>query len=217
MPFLRRTIPLAICFLMGILMVFQYYVPSQLSRDFLELMTRWDKIIAGFAVFIGAYSLFHLHYSRIKFKTAGWGYSAFVFIGAGIMLSFGLYNGSDGFWVGKKEGTMFDWLYIYVQVPAGATIFSILAFFMASAAYRTFRARTVESALLLVAAIIVMLGRVPLGALISEHLPTMADWIMSVPNLAAKRGILLGVSLGAIATSIKIIFGIERQYLGGGD
>ncbi|MCQ4573696.1 MAG: hypothetical protein NOU37_00380 [Candidatus Brocadiales bacterium] len=217
MPFLRRTIPLAICFLMGILMVFQYYVPSQLSRDFLELMTRWDKIIAGFAVFIGAYSLFHLHYGRIKFKTAGWGYSIFVFIGAGTMLGFGLYNGSDGFWVDKNEGTMFDWLYIYVQVPAGATIFSILAFFMASAAYRTFRARTVESALLLVAAIIVMLGRVPLGALISEHLPTAADWIMSVPNLAAKRGILLGVSLGAIVTSIKIIFGIERQYLGGGD
>ena len=217
MPFLRRTVPLAICFVMGIMTAFQYFVPHQLSRDFLELMTRWDKIIAGFAVFIGAYSLFHLHYSRIRFKVAGWGYSIFVFIGAIVTLGFGLYNGGDGFWVDKNEGTMFDWIYIYVQVPAGATIFSILAFFMASAAYRTFRARTVESALLLVAAIIVMLGRVPIGALISEHLPTAADWIMGVPNLAAKRVILLGVSLGAIATSIKIIFGIERQYLGGGD
>ena len=214
---LRRTIPLVICFVLGTSMVFQYYVPHQLSNDYLELMTRWDKIIAGFAVFIGAYSLFHLHYSRIRFKVEGWGYSIFVFVGAALMLGFGLYNGGEGFWLNKKEDTMFDWLYIYVQVPAGATIFSILAFFMASAAYRTFRARTVESALLLVAAIIVMLGRVPLGALISEHLPVAADWIMSVPNLAAKRGILLGVSLGAIATSVKIIFAIERQYLGGGD
>ncbi|MEE9584617.1 MAG: hypothetical protein V3W51_03970 [Candidatus Brocadiales bacterium] len=217
MPFLRRTIPLAICFVVGTMIAFQYFVPHQLSSDFLELMTRWDKIIAGFAVFIGAYSLFHLHYGRIKYKVAGWGYSIFVFIGAGLMLGFGLYNGGEGFWLDKNADTMFDWLYIYVQVPAGATIFSILAFFMASAAYRTFRARTIESALLLVAAIIVMLGRVPLGALISEHLPTAADWIMAVPNLAAKRGILLGVSLGAIATAIKIIFGIERQYLGGGD
>lgn len=217
MPFLRRTIPLAICFVMGVMMAFQYFVPHQLSLDFLELMTRWDKIIAGFAVFIGAYSLFHLHYSRIRYKTAGWGYSIFVFVGAAIMLGFGLYNGGEGFWVDKKEGTMFDWLYTYVQVPAGATIFSILAFFMASAAYRTFRARTVESGLLLAAAIIVMLGRVPIGTLIFQYLPLAADWIMGVPNLAAKRGILIGVSLGAIATSVKIIFGIERQYLGGGD
>ncbi|MDI6759908.1 MAG: hypothetical protein QMD05_03705 [Candidatus Brocadiaceae bacterium] len=217
MSFLRRTVPLAIAFTVGVLMAFQYFVPHPHSKAFLELMTRWDRIIAGFAVFIGIYSLFHLHWTRIRRKAAGWGYSIFVFLGAGITIAFGLYNGGEAFWHDKKEDTMFDWLFLYVQVPAGATIFSILAFFMASAAYRTFRARTVESTVLLIAAIIVMLGRVPVGALISPYIPVVADWIMGVPNLAAKRGILLGVSLGAIATSIKIIFGVERQYLGGGD
>jgi len=112
---------------------------------------------------------------------------------------------------------MFDWIFDNVQVPAGATIFSILAFFMASAAYRTFRARNKEATILLIAAIIVMLGRVPIGTMISQYIPVAADWIMSVPNLAAKRAILIGVSIGVIATSIKIIFGIERAYLGGGD
>ena len=62
-----------------------------------------------------------------------------------------------------------------------------------------------------------MLGRVPIGALISDFIPWTSQWLMAVPNLAAKRGILLGVSLGAIATSLRIIFGIERSYLGGGD
>ncbi|WKZ16826.1 MAG: hypothetical protein QY317_05820 [Candidatus Jettenia caeni] len=217
MNFLKRTIPLLIAFVMGVLMAMQYYVPHKLSQDLLEVVTRWDRIIAGFAVFIGAYSLFHLHWTRIKRRVEGWGYSIFVYFGAIITLIFGLINGGKFFWNDKQDGTMFDWFYYYIQVPAGATIFSILAFFIASAAYRTFRARTRESTVLLIAAILVMLGRVPIGNYISQYIPAVADWIMAVPNLAAKRGILLGVSLGAIATSLKIIFGIERSYLGGGD
>ncbi|MBM4053928.1 MAG: hypothetical protein FJ264_04475 [Planctomycetes bacterium] len=217
MNLLKRTIPLIIAFVMGLLMAMQYYVPHRLSQNLLEVVTRWDRIIAGFAVFIGAYSLFHLHWTRIRRKIEGWGYSLFVFFGAAITILFGLLNGGKFFWNDKQEGTMLDWIYYYVQVPAGATIFSILAFFIASAAYRTFRARTRESAVLLIAAIIVMMGRVPIGNYISNYIPAVADWIMAVPNLAAKRGILLGVSFGAIATSIKIIFGIERSYLGGGD
>ncbi|GJQ49688.1 putative membrane protein [Candidatus Kuenenia stuttgartiensis] len=217
MNLLKRTIPLIIAFVMGVLMAIQYYVPHKLSQNLLEVVTRWDRIIAGFAVFIGAYSLFHLHWARIRRKVEGWGYSVFVFFGAAITITFGLLNGGKFFWHNKQDGTMLDWIYYYVQVPAGATIFSILAFFIASAAYRTFRARTRESAVLLIAAIVVMLGRVPIGNYISHYIPAVADWIMAVPNLAAKRGILLGVSFGAIATSIKIIFGIERSYLGGGD
>jgi hypothetical protein len=62
-----------------------------------------------------------------------------------------------------------------------------------------------------------MLGRVPIGDYISEYIPAASDWLLNVPNLAAKRGILLGVSLGAIATSLRIIFGIERSYLGGSE
>src|SRR4030066_1055595 len=217
MNFLKRTVPLVIAFVMGVLMAMQYFVPHKLSQDLLEVVSRWDRIIAGFAVFIGAYSLFHLHWTRIRRKVEGWGYSIFVFFGAAITIIFGLLNGGKFFWHNKQDGTMLDWLYYYVQVPAGATIFSILAFFIASAAYRTFRARTRESTVLLIAAIVVMLGRVPIGNYISQYIPAIADWIMAVPHLAAKRGILLGVRLGAIATSLKIIFGIERSNLGGGD
>jgi hypothetical protein len=95
-----------------------------------------------------------------------------------------------------------------------STMFALLAFYVASASYRAFRARSFHAALLLVAGVIVMLGRVPLGEIIGLH--HLSSWILDYPNLAAKRGILMGVGLGMVATAIKIIVGIERTYLGKG-
>jgi hypothetical protein len=66
-----------------------------------------------------------------------------------------------------------------------------------------------------------MLGRVPLGQLLTRGLPEKAtlpwitETIMTYPNMAAFRGILIGAALGVMATGLRIILGIERSYLGG--
>ena len=46
-----------------------------------------------------------------------------------------------------------------------------------------------------------------------RKLPVIAEWIFNIPQMAAKRGILIGSALGAIAMSLRIILGIERTYL----
>ena len=70
--------------------------------------------------------------------------------------------------------------------------------------------------ILLVAAVIVMMGRVPLGEYLFPLSGDVSQWILNVLNASVRRAILIGVSLGAIALSFKIIFGVERSYLGGG-
>lgn len=217
MLFLRRTLPLIIAFVMGIIGILCFYIPHSAAESLERELTKWDRIVAAFALVLGIYSLMRLHWSRVRRQRAGWGYSFLVFVGFAVMTLFAIYNDGQGPLESQTSGGPFDWMYTHVQVPADATMFSILAFFIASAAYRTFRARTIEAAILLVSAIIVMIGRVPIGAEIYHRLPDLAQWMMDVPNLAAKRGILLGVSLGAVATALRIIFGIERSYLGGGE
>jgi hypothetical protein len=214
----KRSIPLIIVFSIGLLGFAHDFIPHPISAKFREVMTTWLRVMGGFGLALGIYALANVHYSRIRRVQAGWGYSIFFFVGAGITFFFGLYNSGQGP-IGPTPGrdSIFSWLYQSIQVPCTATIFSILAFFMASAAFRTFRARNLEAALLLVAAIIVMFGRVPISELISDAFPIVADKLLEFPNAAAKRGILLGVSLGAIAQSVRILFGIERSYFGGRD
>ena len=114
-----------------------------------------------------------------------------------------------------ETGRVYTWLYDYVFFPCNATMFALLAFFIASAAFRAFRARNVEAALLLGAAILVMLGLVPIGRLMWDWFPDAQEWIVRYLNTAGRRAIMMGAALGAIATGLRIILGLERSHLGG--
>ncbi|NLD62128.1 hypothetical protein GX645_06705 [Candidatus Sumerlaeota bacterium] len=115
----------------------------------------------------------------------------------------------------KSTTTPFDFMYFSIYMSLSATIFSLLAFYVASAAYRSFRARNFLSALLLISAIVVMIGRVPVGAQISSAFPWLQEWIMTWPNTAGQRAIQIGAAIGVIASGLRIIFGVERPYLKG--
>ena len=67
----------------------------------------------------------------------------------------------------SAEGGLFKWMFDSIFTPLSATMFALLAFYVASASYRAFRARNFEATLLLLAGIIIMLGRVPIGSLIT--------------------------------------------------
>ena len=214
MILLRRQLPLLITLVTGLAMAAQYYVPHPASEELLTSVTKWLQIIGGFALVLGVSSLFHVHAVKIRRREAGWGYSFVLYAGMLGTIAAGLWaNGKE-----SVEGAMtaFGWVYNYMMVPLQGTMFAILAFFIASAAYRSFRARSREAAVLLAAAVIVMMGRVPLGEYILPLSGDVSQWILNVLNASVRRAILIGVSLGAVALSLKIIFGVERSYLGGG-
>ncbi|MBC8235661.1 hypothetical protein H8E77_39445 [bacterium] len=223
---MRRQIPLIICFICGIAMIIQFFIPHSYSQILFRRALDWTLVIGIFALVLGIGSLIHVHWIRISRMGENWQYSLLVFLGLIGMTLVGLING--------KDGRAFLWLFDNIQVPLDATMFSLLAFFIASAAFRAFRARTLEATLLLTAAIIVMFGNAPVGKwlwnqmgvipLISKlvdafpALPENAkDWILENPNMASRRAIYLGIGLGGISQALRIILGIERSHLGGGD
>lgn len=216
---MKRQVPLILCFIFGIVIILTRFSPHSFSQGIYKEVSNWALIIFPFALVLATVTLIRTHVARIRRRTEHWQYSLIVFAGLIIMVVIGVPFG--------PQHPAFEWLFNNVQVPMDATMFSLLAFFIASAAYRAFRARTFEATLLLVTAIIVMLGNVPVGDLVWNQVMSwtpwadgasgMKQWILNNPNLSARRGIILGVSLGVISQSIRIILGIERSYLGGGD
>lgn len=175
----------------------------------------------AFAMILAVISLSQSHIANVVRREAGWGYSAVLLVSLVSMFILGFIAEGKPL---SPEGriTLFNWSYLNIFVPLSATMFALLGFFVASAAFRAFRIRTLESSLLLISALIVLFGRVPLGEylwgqIMPKGVPPISriiEWIMSGPQMAATRGILIGVSLGVVAMSLKVILGIERAYLG---
>ena len=206
---MRGPIPVAVAFVSGLFMVVSFFSPhpeiERISGDFLN----WVSIVTGFTILLGVVSIARTNTAKVQRQSAGWPYAVILLICLAAMVGGSVFQGNEA-------GTVYYWLFNNLQAPMMTTMFSLLAFFIASAAYRAFRARTVQSTLLLGTAVLVMLGRIPIGQAIYSDLPEIANWIMAVPNTAVQRGIIIGAALGAAATALRIMLGLERTYMGRG-
>jgi uncharacterized protein YjeT (DUF2065 family) len=217
---MRRIFPLGIVLVTGLLGVVPFFVPHptvQLADDLIR--NKLLRVISMFAMILGIGSLIRHNVEKIRRKREHWPYS-YILLGSLLVTAvIGVGGGIGG--TGRLPtvvgGFHFDiqTLYTNIIIPLGGTMFALLAFFMSSAAYRAFRVHNLTAALLLVSAFVIMLGMVPLGESLGGYLSEIGQWILTVPNTASKRGIMIGVALGAIATSLKIILGVERKWLGG--
>ncbi len=205
---MRQEIPLKITLFFGLFMMLQFFIPHWWVNDVAGRFQQWAVIVVAFAYVLGTANLVRVHMDQIQHKSLDWPYKIITLVALVVTTIIGFVGGIE-------PGTFFnDRLYLEMYVPMASTMYATLAFYIASAAYRAFRVRSWQAGLLAVTAVIVMLGRVPIGQSIWKDMPGLVDWIMNVPNMVAQRGIMIGAALGAVATGLKMVFGIERSYLG---
>lgn len=230
---MKRQIPLLITALAGFVLIGAYFIPY--TESWGETAAIWFDILAAIAFILGGGNLLRVHLKKISDRVAGWGYSAIVLLSFIGTLAVGLgkiaVQPSPQFpnfsWSGhyREIGSPFWFLFEYAFTPLTATMFAMLAFYIASAAFRAFRAKNVAALLLLGTAFIILLGRTFAGVVLTGWIPpdgplsglrveNLTIYIMSVFNTAGNRAIMIGIALGIVATSLKILLGIDRSYLG---
>ncbi|MDF1545708.1 MAG: hypothetical protein P1R58_11465 [bacterium] len=202
-----RRLALIACFVFGLLMFAQYFSRHPLARSVNLAILEYWQIIFAFTLLVGVASFFRNSLSAMRNR----GERPYRMVGLAGLIAMPVLA---IIW-GIRADTPFMWMFENVQAPMQSTVFALLAFFVASASYRGFRARSLQAAILLGAAAIILLSRSQLGGAFSDVVTPVADWIRNYPSMSARRAILIGIGLGSLTTSLRVILGIERTWLGG--
>ncbi len=205
---MKRELPIAVAFVVGLLMIVSFFFTSRPLSNAANTVQNWGVIVSAFALGLASVNLIQIHAKKIaRGKGLDWLYSGSLIVSMVGMALLGIIKGPTH----KTYQFWFDALF----VPGQATVYAMTGFFIASAAYRAFRVRNVDAAILLVSAAILMLANVPIGERLWAQLPAVGNWLMDIPNLAGQRGMLIGAGIGGIASGLRVLLGIERSYLGG--
>ena len=174
--------------------------------------------IVGWTIGLGVINLCQVHGKRLMKGGANSFNSLVFFLSMIVMTVIGILQKAHPNSINKD---LYDILFVGGLVSLDATMFSIVAFYIVSAAYRAFRIRSIEATLLLATAVIVMLGQIAVGQMLTSWIPKtgvlhnirieeVRSWILTVPNSAVTRAISFGLGIGGLAVALRIWLGLER-------
>jgi hypothetical protein len=205
---LKRILPTAIAMAVGILVLVALFTSNPMLDGIGAYLVNLAVIVAAFALFLGVLNVLRVHARRVREGQKGRFYSVVLLAAMLVVIALGLPTVPD-----QPSGPAqpaVAWIFQNIQLPIQASLSGLLVFFLVTAALRLLTVRNLESAVMLLVALLVLAGQVTMGLV--PLLPEIRDWILNVPAMAGVRGILLGVGLGAVLTGVRLLLGVERPY-----
>jgi hypothetical protein len=196
----KRSLPLILVYVFGVLaLTGLLFVPA-----IAKTLTGWAGFLAAIALLVGIINLLTVHSRRLVHGNV---YSGILVLSLVAVVVLGVTD-----YLGLSSGGVTA-VFKYVQAPLEAAIASMLAFFLLFSGVRIIqRRRTWWAIVFIVAVILFLLGRTPLPGVVGDVFVGLGDFLTTVFVSAGMRGILIGISLGAIAVSIRVLMGIDRPY-----
>lgn len=204
----RRTIPLFITMIMGLIVVIDFYFKGlPVVGDTVPMLTKWSTIIWGFAMPYAVLSVFIDHLGVIRRREPGkWYFSAWMLFLILVMLYLGLTE--------SISGTTYLEIFQYMAAPVLSTMTGMLALYAISASFRAWHARTGEALVMIVSGIIFTLGLIaPIGEAIWPGFGPLANYLNDYIVKATRIVFFVATSLMAILLGYRTLLGQETGYL----
>jgi len=211
----KQEVVYAITGIVTILMIVEYFFFAE-GAIWAETIRTWAIIIFNISLGLGAARLIISHSTRVQQQRRDWQFSGLLLAMFVIMAL----TGFVGYFTAGVQTTngIYNWMFNYIYPPLGATLYPITGFYIFSAAYRAFRARNIDAALMLIAGCFVMLKNAPVGEAIWIGFATIGNWFQFTGQVPGMRTFAIVGALGLIAYGFRALLGKERGfYAGGGD
>lgn len=209
----KREVVYAFTGLVTVLMFVEYFFFVE-TWSLAETIRTWSIIVYNISLGLGAIQLLRQHTLNLQRKRTNYGFSALILIAFTIMFLTGMAGYiSTG---QQTSNQIYNWLFINVYTPLGATLYPITGFYIFSAAYRAFRARNIDAALMLIAGCFVILSNAPVGEAIWPGFATIGEWFRFTGQVPGMRTFSLVGALGMMAYGFRALLGKERGFYAGG-
>jgi len=208
--FYKRELIFLITAIVAAIMILNFFFTIPVISSVAEQIQAWALVIQLIAIGLGAVNVLRGHFRLVQRRVPGrWPHSAWLIGFFAILLILGLGNLATG-----TENPFYKWVFDHVYVSLGTTLYAITGFYIFSAAYRAFRARTLDAAILLVAGCFVILTNAPIGEVIWSGIPLIGRWMLDYGQVPAMRTFLITAAFGLLAFGFRALIGKERGFYG---
>lgn len=160
----------------------------------------WGILLSAFALLLGMLNVMGTHVRRVIAGNSGWAQSLLLILALAVVLVIGLLSPTG------IRSPLIELIFDTIIAPGQATLFALLAFFMAAAAYRYLRIGRPGGMWLLIGALLVFVAQMPLtNALLPAALSSLVDWWVDVPAMSALRGAILGSDMALVIIAIRFL------------
>jgi hypothetical protein len=209
----RNIVALIVAISAGLFTVLGYFIPIAPLHDLAGGLLYIAVFLSSIAMLVGVINLSRIHMRKAVAGRSGSGYSLLLFFALWLTFLVVFYA------MRSQNDAVTIWIVRNIQLPLEASLMALVVFALLVGGVRLlYRRRDMMTYLFLASALIVLLAAVPLPALLEGWLQgpdsirqALASIFLSIAS-GGGRGILLGMAMGAAATGLRILIGVDRPY-----